>query len=812
MAETQPNYLFLANGGAMGSKIASIDWSHHSLGTIDGWSPALRTALSMVLSSGIPSYVIWGKEFFVFYNDAYVPILGNKATLGQGRPLTDLWAEVAESARSIAERAFAGETTYFEDMPFLIERHGYPEQTYFTFSYSPIRDEHGVVQGVLGIVVETTEKVVALAKYRESEERYRLSLEASGNIGTWTVDPETMLTSVDELFARVFEVDAAVAIAGKEIEHFTDKIHSEDRSHVLSAVANAIETGELYDIEYRIPQRSGEVSWVTAKGKIFEDAKTGKKRFAGVAVDITERKKMEEALRDTQAWLSAVFEILPVGVAIVDANGKVELSNQEMHRYLPTRIQPSLDEQRHGRWRAYHEDGRLYTREEFPGARALRGERVVPGIEMLYTKDDGTQIWTQVAAVPIHDVDRRITGQVAVVTDVDTFKRTEEALRHSEEKYRSLFNDMAKSNKNLNEFLAVLAHELRNPLAPILTGLELMRMRPDSPDTVARVREMIERQANQMVHLIDDLLDIARVTNGKIEIKKKLVDLNSIVLSAVETSLPTIEGAQHELTMRVSETPLLIYADFTRIAQIIGNLLTNAAKYTPKGGKIKLSVEPDGDEAVISVNDNGIGIPVESLESVFEMFSQVHNNMERSQGGLGIGLALVRTLVQLHGGAIVATSEGPGKGSTFIVRLPLASSGEDASNQEKPSLKIESTSRSLRVLVADDNSDAAQSLSSLLNAYGHDVKIACDGAQALLIATQFRPEIVFLDIGMPGMTGYEVARRLRKIEGLQKTRLVAVTGWGAETDRTQSKEAGFDSHFTKPLSPEAIAESLGALS
>ncbi|MEC4723727.1 PAS domain S-box protein [Noviherbaspirillum sp. CPCC 100848] len=811
MAETLPDCLFLANGGAMGSKIAGHDWSLHPLGTPNSWSPAFRTALSMVLNSGFPSYVIWGKEFFVFYNDAYVPILGSRAALGQGRLLAELWPEVAETACSIAQRAFAGETTYFEDMPFLVNRHGYPEQTYFTFSYSPIRDEHGVIQGVLGTVFETTEKVIALAKYKESEERYRLSLEASGNIGTWTVDPETKLTTVDELFARAFEVDTAVARAGKQIEHFTDKIHPDDRPHVLSAVAHSMETEEPYEIEYRIPQQSGEVRWVTAKGKMFEDATTGKRRFAGVAVDITERKKIEEKLRDTQAWLAAVFEILPVGVAVVDVNGKVELSNQEMHRYLPTRIQPSLDEARHSRWCAYHADGRLYAREEFPGARALHGERVVPGIEMRYTQDDGAQIWTQVAAVPIRDDQGRITGQVAVVTNVDTFKRTEEALRLSEEKYRTLFNDMAKSNRHLNEFLAVLAHELRNPLAPILTGLELMRMRPDSSETVARVREMIERQANQMVHLIDDLLDIARVTNGKIEIKKKLVDVNSIALSAVETSLPTIEGSHHELNMGLSETPLLIHADFTRIAQVIGNLLTNAAKYTPKGGKIKLLVSQDADQAIISVQDNGIGLPSESLESVFEMFSQVQNDMERSQGGLGIGLALVRNLVHLHDGTVSATSEGTGKGSTFIVRLPLAEIEVPSENAIAPSQASELASRPLRILVVDDNGDAAQSLTILLKAYGHDVRMAHEGIEALEIASQFQPEVVFLDIGLPGMTGYAVARRLREIEGLKNTRLVAVTGWGAETDRAHSREAGFDRHFTKPLSPAAVVEALNKI-
>lgn len=383
-------------------------------------------------------------------------------------------------------------------------------------------------------------------------------------------------------------------------------------------------------------------------------------------------------------------------------------------------------------------------------------------------------------------------------------QRVEQALRVSEGKYRALFSEMAKTNKHLSEFLAVLAHELRNPLAPVLTGLEIIRMRPDSPETVLRVRDMIERQANQMVVLINELLDIARVTNGKIEIKKKPVDLRSIISSAVEASLPTIEAARHELSVRLGERPLRLNADSTRIIQVIGNLLTNAAKYTPQCGKIKLIAEQDGDEAVISVNDNGIGIPLESLSSIFEMFSQVGRNMDQSQGGLGIGLALVRNLVSLHGGTVTVISEGAGKGSTFIVRLPLDKTTEPHDLVKHTLTLGETPHRTFRILVADDNTDAAQSLAALLRMYGHDVKIAENGAQALQIAKEFHAEVAFLDIGMPNMTGYEVARRLRKIDGMAAIRIFAVTGWGTDEDRARSKDAGFNSHLTKPVSPATV--------
>lgn len=590
-----------------------------------------------------------------------------------------------------------------------------------------------------------------------------------------------------------------------------EAIHKEDQEPARKAFLAANEKMQEFTLEHRLLHADGSYRWVIDMGRPRFSPAGKFLGFVGSVLDITHRKQAEEALHETQARLSAIFDILPVGVGVVDATGTVVLLNQAMQRYLPTKIPPSLDDLRHTRWRAHHEDGSSYDRQDFPGARALRGERVVPGIEMLYAEDDGTEIWTQVAAVPVRNERGQVTGQVTVVNNIDALKCTEAALRVSEEKYRNLFNEMSRSNRHLSNFLAVLAHELRNPLAPILTGLELMRMRPDSSETVARVREMIERQVNQMVHLINDLLDIARVTNGKIELKKSPTDLNTIIANAVETSLPTIEAARHELSVTLGEIPLRLNADSTRIAQVIGNLLTNAAKYTPHGGKIKLIVEKDRDEAIISISDNGIGIPSESLSSIFEMFSQVDRNMDHSQGGLGIGLALVRTLVGLHGGTITAASEGTGKGSTFIVRLPIDHANEQFDDDTRSSTPIETMHRSLRILVADDNIDAAQSLASLLKMYGHDIRIVENGTQALLIAREFQPEVAFLDIGMPDMTGYEVARQLRLVDGLECTRIVAVTGWGTDEDRARSKEAGFDSHFTKPLTPAIIAKLLNEL-
>ncbi len=592
---------------------------------------------------------------------------------------------------------------------------------------------------------------------------------------------------------------------------WTSAIHPDDRELAKQAFLDANERKAEFSLEHRILHVDGSYRWVIDAGRPRFSAAGEFLGFVGNVLDISDRRQAEQALHDTREMLSAVFEALPVGVGVVDQSGTLLLSNQEMHQYLPTRLMPSKDEARFSRWQAFHADGRPYSHQEFPGARALRGERVVPGIEARYTNDDGTAMWTQVSAVPLVDKDGSPKGQVSIVTNIDAFKRTEAALRLAEAKQRALFDEVAKSNRNLSEFLAVLAHELRNPLAPILTGLEIMRMRADSLDTVSNVRGIIERQVKQLSHLIDDLLDIARVTNGKVDIKKEAVDLKAIVANAVETSLPLIEKSRHVFSMTLHDAPLPVNADATRIAQVVGNLLTNAAKYTPPGGSISLNVGRENGEAIISVTDNGIGIPAESLESVFDMFSQVGGNMQHSQGGLGIGLSLVRQLVSLHGGTVAAGSEGAGKGSTFVVRLPIDTAKLAAGPAAETPGAAAGEGKRRRILVTDDNVDAALTLAALLEMQGHELQVAHDGRQALQLAEAFRPEVVFLDIGMPDMSGYEVACRLREIAGLERSTIVAVSGWGAKDDLARSKEAGFDMHFTKPVAPARLNAFLDAL-
>ena len=339
-----------------------------------------------------------------------------------------------------------------------------------------------------------------------------------------------------------------------------------------------------------------------------------------------------------------------------------------------------------------------------------------------------------------------------------------------------------------------------------------MRLGGDNPAALARVREMMERQVGHMVHLIDDLLDVARISGGKLELKRQRADLRTILASAVETSLPLIEAGQHALEVDVPDLPLPVDADTTRISQVVANLLNNAAKYTPARGRIRLSVRREGSEAVVAVSDTGVGIAADALAGVFEMFSQIGRTVDRSQGGLGIGLSLVRRLVEMHGGSVSAASGGTNAGSVFTVRLPLAALADGGAAQQLVAQALAADGGAgLKVLVVDDNVDAAVTLSMILESSGYVTRVAHDGHQALEAARDFRPRVVFLDIGMPGMSGYDTARAMRSMAGLEGTVLVALTGWGAESDRQRSSEAGFDHHLTKPVQLAVVEELLARI-
>ena len=374
-----------------------------------------------------------------------------------------------------------------------------------------------------------------------------------------------------------------------------------------------------------------------------------------------------------------------------------------------------------------------------------------------------------------------------------------------------LYSEVREGDRRKDEFLAMLAHELRNPLAPIRNALHIMKQPGAKASVVEQVREMMERQVQHMTRMVDDLLDVSRITRGKIELRKEVVDLASVVSRTVEATRPLIEDRRQELTVALPPVPVRLEADPTRLEQVLANLLNNAAKYTDQGGHIWLAAEQENGELVLRVKDTGMGLPAEMLSSIFEPFVQSDRVLHRSQGGLGIGLTLVRSLVEMHGGKVQAHSDGPGRGSEFIVRLPTLlqkESGRSKRTADGSNEPVLATSPKRRIVVVDDNVDAAESLAMLLRLEGHDVRVAHDGPAALAAVDADPPDIMFLDIGMPVMNGYEVAQRLRQRPGLENLLLVAMTGWGQDEDRRRSQEAGFDHHMVKPAEPAALQQLL----
>ena len=377
-----------------------------------------------------------------------------------------------------------------------------------------------------------------------------------------------------------------------------------------------------------------------------------------------------------------------------------------------------------------------------------------------------------------------------------------------------LVDGLREADRRKDEFLATLSHELRNPLAPIRNALQIMRLSDTDVAAVAQARTMMERQLTQMVRLVDDLLDVSRITRGKIELHKEQVELAAVVASAVETSRPLIEAASHEFRVILPPESILLDADLTRLAQVFSNLLNNASQYMEQRGHIWLTAERAGGEVMVKVRDTGLGIPADMLPKVFEIFTQVDRSLERSHGGLGIGLTLVKQLVEMHGGSVEAHSDGPGKGSEFIVRLPLWKDEggrlKVESGTDPPDSSLLPHSSSLKVLVVDDNKDAASSLAMMLKIMGNEVRTAHDGLEGVETAAAFRPDMILMDIGMPKLNGYDACRRIREQPWAKNVVLVALTGWGQEEDRRRSSEAGFNVHLVKPVDLDALRKLLAS--
>lgn len=496
-----------------------------------------------------------------------------------------------------------------------------------------------------------------------------------------------------------------------------------------------------------------------------------------------------EALQKSEERLRLAIEFGKLGLWEWDIESD-ELRPLHYARNLPvarSSVRASIDE-------LVHPDDRELARAALDAA--LRGEGLYD-CEFRVCLPDGSIFWLAGKGEVIRDEAGHPVRMLGVNYDITERKQSEEALREADHRK--------------DKFLATLAHELRNPLAPIRNALQVMQLAGNDPAVLEQSRTMMERQLGQMVRLIDDLLDVSRISTGKLALRKERIELANVINNAVDTARPIIEAAEHELSISLPPHPVYLDADAMRLAQVFSNLLNNAAKYTNRGGKIWLDARCDDGELVVSVRDTGIGIPPEALSSVFEMFTQLHPSLGKEQGGLGIGLMLVKQLLGMHGGSIEAFSEGAGKGAEFIVRMPTAAA---AAKAEAPGQEDDwrAASGGCRILIADDNADAADSMGMMLRMMGNDVRIAYNGLEAIDEAVKFRPDVALLDIGMPQLNGYETARRLREYPWGKRMILIALTGWGQEDDKRKAAEAGFHQHFTKPVHPAELLKLIAGLS
>jgi PAS domain S-box-containing protein len=504
-----------------------------------------------------------------------------------------------------------------------------------------------------------------------------------------------------------------------------------------------------------------------------------------------QREQLEAVVQ--REHLRATLSCMADGVIVTDMNGQVTLMNPAAESLTGWTLG---DAKTRPCWEVFVV--RRETPHEpivYPIARVLDNRGVVHCDEpLLLVSRKGASIPIAYSAAPVHAADGSTTGVVLIFRDESQRRRAELALRNAD--------------KRKDEFLATLAHELRNPLAPICMGAELLALGDNDEQTTEEVREMIERQAHHMVRLIDDLLDVSRITRGKLDLRKTRIELADIIGDAVAAVRPALDANRHEFIVRMPAEPLPLLADGHRLTQVITNLLNNAAKFTPPAGRIELVAAQSGGEVSVAVSDSGIGIAADKLDSVFEMFAQIHPNGESARGGLGIGLALVKSLVELHGGRVNVHSRGPNLGTTFTVRLPILSGPAKPITDGGGNRDTFPRQQRKRVLVVDDNPDALESLSIAVEWMGNEVRRAHDGIEALQVAETFKPDVVLMDLGMPNMNGIDAARQIRSEPWGRDLALVATTGWGQAEDRRRTAEAGFDRHLVKPVAISALRELL----
>jgi signal transduction histidine kinase/CheY-like chemotaxis protein len=788
------NLEFLAGGGAMGALIRAFQWEHNPLGEPQFWPQGLRTAVRVLLTTQHPMFIFWGHEQTCLYNDAYRRSLGSEkhpSILGaSGRKS---WEEIWPIIGPQIEQVMRGEgATWHENQLVPIIRHGELQDVYWTYGYSPI-DEPAFPQGVGGVLVvctETTEQVLAKQRLSAERERFVQLFDQAPTFLAVLRGPAHVIELANPGYLKLIGnrpvvgrkiADALPDAVAQGYLTLLDEVYRTGKPFAANSAKYAVQLSPEGPIDERyvdfvyqpITDTDGSVSGILVQG-----------------VDVTSRAVADHALALDRARLDYATRLSGIGFWYCDLpfdelQWDVRVKD---HFFFEPTARITIDDF----YARIHEDDRALTRNAIEAS--IRDRAPYDIVYRTVHPTSGAVKWIRALGGTDYASDGTPTHFDGVTVDVSAQKLDQQQLS-------TLNYQLREQDRRKDEFLATLAHELRNPLAPIRTAAKIIASPQLAPNQLERAQSIIERQVTHMALLLDDLLDIARITQGKLRLKKARVALSDVLDAAIEAARPRLDGKNHHLSVILPAEAISLEADPLRLAQILSNLLINAAKYSNPGSHIEVQAAQQGDKLSISVKDNGLGLAPESIRGIFEMFSQIEQVEGRSEGGLGIGLALVKGLAELHGGAVEARSAGLGRGSEFIVWLPV-SAHQSLSPRVTGPAPVSPERR--RVLIADDNRDAAESLLLLLELSGHDVRVAHLGQTALLLAQTFCPNVAILDIGMPDLSGYEVARTLRQQPWAKDLQLIALTGWGQDDDRRRALVAGFDHHLTKPIDPDQL--------
>ena len=776
----QDSLAFLSGTGAVARAMREADWSASALGHPGQWPQSLRSVVNLLIGSAFPMFVCWGPQLATLYNDAYAEILGEKHPVALGKPLLETWSEISADIEPLVARALAGESTFLENLPLRMRRHGFDEDTWFTFSYSPVLGEDGRTAGMYCACVETTRSVLAQQQLQARQEWLQSLFHQAPGFTAVLHGPGHRFDMVNQAY---LDITGNRPLLGQTVAQALPEAFAQ-----LGDLLNGVyATGEPFvgrAVPVTVNQGEGKAPYDAIVDFMCQPLLNAQGRVEGIFVqghDVTEQHRAQQALL-------AFSDSIPAIAWVATPDGLLERFNGQWYDYTGTSHEQAVGQ---GWVKCVHPDDLPAARAAWEGA---RGGIEAWQVEYRLQRQDGVYRWFLARAVSQLDPSGAVARWFGTTTDIEDARQAAQSLRDAD--------------RQKDEFLATLAHELRNPLAPIRTAVHLLEAPKANDQIRSRAAEIIGRQVGQMSRLLDDLIDVARITQRKLVLKKEWVSVTSVVEAAMEAARPLAEAKRHHLVAVLDDPAALMMVDSVRLAQVLINLLNNAAKYTDAGGSIRLEVRSEDDELCLTVTDNGIGLTPLAMEHVFTMFSQEQSAIERSEGGLGIGLALAKGLVRLHGGSLSVHSDGEGQGSCFTVRLPIGAAVEATAPAASGHSFLPSPAR--KVLLADDNQDSADMLADFLRLSGHVVHIAHDGARAADLAVQLQPDVLILDIGMPGMTGYEVARHVRSQSWGSRPLLIAATGWGQDEDRQKALIAGFDLHLTKPFDPAELVALIAA--